>query len=71
MCVCVSVYVTCSYFLSLFICFTLTGPTLLNKIDLALANENLSVEVVSHCLLCLKEEWMKLVKVSLFIYIVV
>lgn len=35
------------------------GPTLLNKIDLALANENLSVDVVSHCLLCLKEEWMK------------
>ncbi|MCI4374665.1 hypothetical protein PGIGA_G00008530 [Pangasianodon gigas] len=39
------------------------GPTLLNKIDLALANENLSVEVVSHCLLCLKEEWMNKVKV--------
>ncbi|XP_062848599.1 folliculin [Trichomycterus rosablanca] len=39
------------------------GPTLLNKIELALANENLSVEVVSHCLLCLKEEWMNKVKV--------
>lgn len=35
---------------------------LLNKIELALANENLSVEVVSHCLLCLKEEWMKSVQ---------
>ncbi|KAK3551251.1 hypothetical protein QTP70_013978 [Hemibagrus guttatus] len=39
------------------------GPTLLNKIELALANENLSVDVVSHCLLCLKEEWMNKVKV--------
>ncbi|KAL4616700.1 folliculin [Arapaima gigas] len=40
-----------------------SGPTLLNKIELALSNENLSVEVVSHCLLCLKEEWMNKVKV--------
>ncbi|XP_067094333.1 folliculin [Osmerus mordax] len=39
------------------------GPTLLNKIEVALSNENLSVEVVSHCLLCLKEEWMNKVKV--------
>uniref|UniRef100_A0A4W4FR63 Folliculin n=1 Tax=Electrophorus electricus TaxID=8005 RepID=A0A4W4FR63_ELEEL len=39
------------------------GPTLLNKIEVALANENLSVDVVSHCLLCLKEEWMNKVKV--------
>lgn len=39
------------------------GPTLLSKVELALANENLSVEVVSHCLLCLKEEWMNKVKV--------
>ena len=37
----------------------LPGPTLLNKLEVALSNENLSVEVVSHCLLCLKEEWMK------------
>ncbi len=37
----------------------LSGPTLLNKIEVALSNENLSVEVVSLCLLCLKEEWMK------------
>lgn len=36
-----------------------SGPTLLNKIEVALCNENLSVEVVSLCLLCLKEEWMK------------
>lgn len=35
------------------------GPTLLNKLEVALSNENLSVDVVSHCLLCLKEEWMK------------
>ncbi|XP_066568765.1 folliculin isoform X2 [Amia ocellicauda] len=39
------------------------GPTLLNKLELALTNENLSVDVVSHCLLCLKEEWMNKVKV--------
>uniref|UniRef100_A0A673GHW2 Folliculin n=1 Tax=Sinocyclocheilus rhinocerous TaxID=307959 RepID=A0A673GHW2_9TELE len=41
----------------------LSGPTLLNKIEVALSNENLSVEVVSLCLLCLKEEWMNKVKV--------
>ncbi|XP_059423544.1 folliculin isoform X2 [Carassius carassius] len=39
------------------------GPTLLNKMEVALSNENLSVEVVSLCLLCLKEEWMNKVKV--------
>nr|XP_061813709.1 folliculin-like [Nerophis lumbriciformis]XP_061813718.1 folliculin-like [Nerophis lumbriciformis] len=39
------------------------GPTLLNKLEVALCNDNLSVEVVSHCLLCLKEEWMNKVKV--------
>lgn len=39
--------------------FLLPGPTLLNKLEVALSNENLSVDVVSHCLLCLKEEWMK------------
>ncbi|XP_013868143.1 folliculin [Austrofundulus limnaeus] len=39
------------------------GPTLLNKLEVALSNENLSVDVVSHCLLCLKEEWMNKVKV--------
>ncbi|KAM6967734.1 folliculin [Aplochiton taeniatus] len=39
------------------------GPTLLNKVEVALSNENLSVDVVSHCLLCLKEEWMNKVKV--------
>uniref|UniRef100_A0AAY4A382 Folliculin n=1 Tax=Denticeps clupeoides TaxID=299321 RepID=A0AAY4A382_9TELE len=39
------------------------GPALLNKLEVALSNENLSVEVVSHCLLCLKEEWMNKVKV--------
>lgn len=39
------------------------GPLLLNKLEVALSNENLSVDVVSHCLLCLKEEWMNKVKV--------
>ncbi|XP_068615699.1 folliculin isoform X1 [Brachionichthys hirsutus] len=39
------------------------GPTLLNKLEVALCNKNLSVDVVSHCLLCLKEEWMNKVKV--------
>ncbi|KAL0985172.1 hypothetical protein UPYG_G00153720 [Umbra pygmaea] len=39
------------------------GPTLLNKVEVALSNDNLSVDVVSHCLLCLKEEWMNKVKV--------
>uniref|UniRef100_A0A668VBH2 Folliculin n=1 Tax=Oreochromis aureus TaxID=47969 RepID=A0A668VBH2_OREAU len=39
------------------------GPALLNKLEVALCNENLSVDVVSHCLLCLKEEWMNKVKV--------
>ncbi|MBN3289399.1 FLCN protein, partial [Polypterus senegalus] len=39
------------------------GPTLLNKLEVALSNENLSVQVVDHCLLCLKEEWMNKVKV--------
>ncbi|XP_017271090.1 folliculin [Kryptolebias marmoratus] len=39
------------------------GPALLNKLEVALSNENLSVDVVSHCLLCLKEEWMNKVKV--------
>ncbi|XP_030068841.1 folliculin [Microcaecilia unicolor] len=39
------------------------GPTILNKIEAALANENLSVNVVDQCLVCLKEEWMNKVKV--------
>ncbi|CAL9705637.1 unnamed protein product [Knipowitschia caucasica] len=39
------------------------GPTLLNKLEVALSNENLSMDVVFHCLLCLKEEWMNKVKV--------
>ncbi|XP_061902223.1 folliculin-like [Entelurus aequoreus] len=43
--------------------FSLPGPTLLNKLEVALCNDNLSVEVVAHCLLCLKEEWMNKVKV--------
>ncbi|XP_014350056.1 folliculin isoform X1 [Latimeria chalumnae] len=39
------------------------GPTILNKIEAALMNENLSGEVVDQCLICLKEEWMNKVKV--------
>ncbi|XP_077643020.1 folliculin isoform X1 [Lonchura striata] len=34
------------------------GPTILNKIEAALTNQNLSVDVVDQCLVCLKEEWM-------------
>nr|XP_039270428.1 folliculin-like [Styela clava] len=33
------------------------GPSLLEKLEVALANENLSNEVVLQCLLCLKQEW--------------
>ncbi|XP_008926318.1 folliculin [Chiroxiphia lanceolata] len=39
------------------------GPTILNKIEAALTNQNLSVDVVDQCLVCLKEEWMNKVKV--------
>lgn len=35
------------------------GPTILNKMEAALTNQNLSVGVVDQCLVCLKEEWMK------------
>ncbi|KAG8537665.1 hypothetical protein GDO81_024119, partial [Engystomops pustulosus] len=39
------------------------GLTILNKIEAALSNENLSMDVVEQCLVCLKEEWMNKVKV--------
>uniref|UniRef100_A0A8C5Q971 Folliculin n=1 Tax=Leptobrachium leishanense TaxID=445787 RepID=A0A8C5Q971_9ANUR len=39
------------------------GLTILNKIEAALNNENLSMDVVDQCLVCLKEEWMNKVKV--------
>uniref|UniRef100_A0A6I8SRT1 Folliculin n=1 Tax=Xenopus tropicalis TaxID=8364 RepID=A0A6I8SRT1_XENTR len=39
------------------------GLTILNKIEAALSNENLSMDVVDQCLICLKEEWMNKVKV--------
>lgn len=39
------------------------GPTILSKLEAALSNESLSVEVVDQCLICLKEEWMNKVKV--------
>ncbi|XP_053327374.1 folliculin [Spea bombifrons] len=39
------------------------GLTILNKIEAALHNENLSMDVVDQCLICLKEEWMNKVKV--------
>eukprot|EP00062_Callorhinchus_milii_P026573 gi/632988843/ref/XP_007883330.1/ PREDICTED: folliculin [Callorhinchus milii] len=35
------------------------GPTILTKLEAALQNESLSLDVVSQCLICLKEEWMK------------
>ena len=35
------------------------GPDMLHKLEAALANTSLSLEVVRHCLICLKEEWMK------------
>ncbi|XP_072102990.1 folliculin isoform X2 [Mobula birostris] len=40
-----------------------SGPTILSKLEAALSNESLSVEVVDQCLICLKEEWMNKVKV--------
>ncbi|MEE6497811.1 hypothetical protein FKM82_002872 [Ascaphus truei] len=40
------------------------GLTILNKIEAALTNENLSMDVVDQCLVCLKEEWMNKVKSS-------
>ncbi|NP_001121308.1 folliculin S homeolog [Xenopus laevis] len=39
------------------------GLIILNKIEAALSNENLSMDVVDQCLICLKEEWMNKVKV--------
>ncbi|KAM5152947.1 folliculin isoform 1-T3 [Mantella aurantiaca] len=39
------------------------GLSILNKIEAALSNENLSMGVVEQCLVCLKEEWMNKVKV--------
>ncbi|XP_060147292.1 folliculin isoform X5 [Globicephala melas] len=39
------------------------GPTILSKVEAALTNQNLSVDVVDQCLVCLKEEWMNKVKV--------
>lgn len=33
------------------------GPSLLDKLEVALSNESLSNEVVQQCLLCLKQEW--------------
>uniref|UniRef100_H0ZAN1 Folliculin n=1 Tax=Taeniopygia guttata TaxID=59729 RepID=H0ZAN1_TAEGU len=35
------------------------GPTILNKIEAALTNQNLSVDVVDQCLVCLKEDKVK------------
>jgi len=34
-------------------------PTMLHKLEVALANDSLSDEVVEQCLICLKQEWMK------------
>ena len=35
------------------------GPSMLNKLEVVLANDNLSEEVVRQSLLCLKQEWIK------------
>ncbi|XP_064634567.1 folliculin-like [Lineus longissimus] len=39
------------------------GPTVLTKMESAITNEDLPIEVVEQCLICLKEEWMNKVKV--------
>ncbi|XP_067672296.1 folliculin-like [Haliotis asinina] len=39
------------------------APTVLQKMEMALRNENLSEEVVEQCFICIKEEWMNKVKV--------
>lgn len=39
------------------------GPSLLEKLEVALSNENLSDEVVQQCLLCLKQEWINKTKI--------
>lgn len=38
-------------------------PSLLAKLEVALANDKLSEEVVKHCLLCLKQEWINKTKI--------
>nr|CAB3246481.1 folliculin-like [Phallusia mammillata] len=38
-------------------------PVMLHKLEVALANDSLSAEVVKHCLICLKQEWMNKTKV--------
>lgn len=38
-------------------------PTVLVKMELAIWNDKLTVDVVNQCLICLKEEWMNKVKV--------
>ena len=35
------------------------GPNLLNNLEVILANDNLSEEVVRQCVMCLKQEWIK------------
>uniref|UniRef100_H2YJQ8 Folliculin n=1 Tax=Ciona savignyi TaxID=51511 RepID=H2YJQ8_CIOSA len=39
------------------------GPEILNKLEVAIANISLSAEVVKHCLICMKEEWMNKAKI--------
>ncbi|XP_076815899.1 folliculin-like [Clavelina lepadiformis] len=38
-------------------------PAMLHKLEVALANDNLSNEVVKQCLICLKQEWMNKAKI--------
>ncbi|KAL4239804.1 hypothetical protein ACF0H5_000607 [Mactra antiquata] len=39
------------------------APSVLQKMEHAIVNDSLSIEVVDQCLICLKEEWMNKVKV--------
>ena len=43
---------------------------MLLKMEFALLNDKLADSVVEQCLICLKEEWMKLVKFELLVYCV-
>ena len=36
-----------------------SGPAVLCKMEAAITNEDLTIEVIEQCLICLKEEWMK------------
>lgn len=48
---------------SSYVKFEKKAPCVLSKMEYAIRNEALSMEVVEQCLICLKEEWMNKVKV--------